>query len=286
MLSDVLDLLACPLCRASLTWTDARRVAVRGSCGHTFDVARQGYVSLLAGDADLRPADTPAMVQARGRVLDAGAFDAVREAVSRAVATMVPRSPRPVVVDVGAGPGGYLRDALTGRSCAVGIGLDLSRAAARRAARAHPRIGSVVADVWRGLPLLDHVADVLLNVFAPHNPREFARVLHRRGGLVVVTPAPDHLREIRDRGALIDIQADKERRLAAAFSPWLRQTDRVAVRSTVAATRQLVADLVAMGPSSRHPRGAGFAERLIALPPVLETTVAVQISLWKGTADP
>ena len=48
MLADVLEHLRCPHCRQPLR-LDGRTVRCRS--GHAFDVARQGYVSLLTGDA-------------------------------------------------------------------------------------------------------------------------------------------------------------------------------------------------------------------------------------------
>ena len=60
---------------------------------------------------------------------------------------------------------------------AQGLAFDVTKPALRRAARAHPRVGAVLADTWGPLPLADGSADVLLNVFAPRNGPEMRRVL-------------------------------------------------------------------------------------------------------------
>ena len=57
------------------------------------------------------------------------------------------------------------------------VALDASRPALRRAARAHPRIAAVACDVWQELPLQDASAELIVNVFAPRNGPEIARVL-------------------------------------------------------------------------------------------------------------
>ena len=160
MLSDVLPLLRCPHCTGPLA--DAGP-AVRCPRGHGFDVARQGYLSLLAGGGGTSTADTAAMVQARAAFLGAGHYDALSEAVAAAVG----RGP---VVDVGAGTGHHLARVLD-RVEGPGLALDLSKHAARRAARAHPRAGAVVADAWRALPVADAVAGTVLSVFAPRHAR-------------------------------------------------------------------------------------------------------------------
>lgn len=67
MLDDVLPLLRCPVCAAALHRAGP---AVRCPAGHSFDVARSGYVSLLPGGAGT--ADTAQMVAARDRFLSAG----------------------------------------------------------------------------------------------------------------------------------------------------------------------------------------------------------------------
>ena len=76
----------------------------------------------------------------------------------------------PTVLDVGAGTGHHLAAVLDALPGADGIAFDASRAALRRAGRAHPRIAAVAGDVWREIPLLDATAKLVMNVFAPRNP--------------------------------------------------------------------------------------------------------------------
>src|SRR5690606_40845408 len=212
-LLDVVHLLRCPVCGRQLA---ARGRSLRCGGGHSFDIARHGYVTLLRGRGRGKglPGDSSTMVAAREAFLAAGHYRWLAEAVAA-------RAGGDVVVDAGAGTGYYLAAVLE-RTPGLGIAIDSSAYALRRAARAHPAIGAVRADLWRDLPLGDGVADVVLNVFAPRHAAEFARV-HRRGGrLVTVTPEPRHLVELVSRLDLLSVDAEQERRLAE--SPGRRVT--------------------------------------------------------------
>ena len=252
-----MTLLACPVCGADLA-LDAR--VARCPAGHAFDRGRRGDLTLLAGPA---PAgDTAAMVAARETFQAGGHFAPLFDAVVQLVTARAPAAGG--VVDVGAGPGLLLAavlEALPGRD---GVAIDVSSAAARRAARAHPRITSVRADVWRGLPVRDGAAAVVLDVFAPRNGPELARVLRPDGLLVVVTPTPRHLREIVDALGLVTVDPRKDERLAAALEPQLALDAREELEWTLDLDAGAVGQLVAMGPSAHHAHGEPAAARVTA----------------------
>ncbi len=272
----VLDLLRCPLCRQPFTRVGG---SVRCPSGHGFDLAKQGHLNLLGRTAP-EHADTADMVGARARFLAAGHFDPVSEVLRELVTQEGPVGNRSRVLEVGAGTGHYisrLLDATGGR----GLALDISPAAARRAARAHPRLAAVVADVWAPLPLPDIAVDVVLAVFAPRNPGEFARVLAPGGLVVVVTPEPDHLLQLRERLGLLDIEAGKGDRLAATMPPELGwRTSRVS-RFEVDLDHGALVDLVAMGPNAFHRDPAEIDSQLRALALPLRVSVAVTVNVWR-----
>ena len=253
VLNDALDLLACPHCGGPLTRSGG---SVTCPNGHSFDVARSGYLSLLPGDAKLGSADTAEMVAARDAFLEAGHFDSLPEALAEEAELAAP--PPGCILDLGAGTGWYLArllDRLPGRP---GLALDLSKHALRRAARAHPRIAAVACDAWRPLPVRDHVAALVLSVFAPRNGPEIARVLQPGGTLLVVTPTGRHLAELVERLGLLTVDERKEERLAATLDAHLDLERRVEHEWTLDLAREDVANAVAMGPSARHvgPRAA------------------------------
>jgi 23S rRNA (guanine745-N1)-methyltransferase len=255
VLDDALDLLACPHCAARL-----KRLGGSVTCpnGHAFDVARSGYLSLLPGDAQLGSADTAEMVAAREAFLAAGHFEPLAEALAeeaeRALGVAAGRAGLPpgCVIDLGAGTGWYLArvlDRLPGR---IGLALDLSKHALRRAARAHERIAAVACDAWRPLPVRDDVAALVLSVFAPRNGPEIARVLQPGGALAVVTPTGRHLAELVTAFGLLTVDERKEERLAATLDAHLDLERRVEHEWSLDLAPEDVANAVAMGPSARH----------------------------------
>src|ERR1700730_16300248 len=93
----VVDALLCPVCRELLTRSGG---ALQCSAGHSFDIARQGYVNLL-GRADGDPA---AMVADRAAFLAAGHYAPLAKRLAEQAADCAPG----LVVDAGAGTGYYL----------------------------------------------------------------------------------------------------------------------------------------------------------------------------------
>ena len=243
-----LDLLCCPTCRTRPLRPG--RGALRCPAGHTFDIARHGYASLLTGTR-ATSGDDAAMVQARGRFLSTGAYAPIRT-VAGALAAKV-ASEQATVVDVGCGTGYYLAGVLDRLPGARGLGLDSSVRALRSAAQAHQRGAAVSWDVFRPFPLTGGVADVVLDVFAPRNPAEFHRVLRPTGRLIVVRPTGRHLAELRGWSpSMVTVDPAKEQRLHRALAPFFVPAITEQVEYSAALTRPDALDLVAMTPSARH----------------------------------
>lgn len=243
-----LDLLRCPTCRTRRLHAEGG--ALRCPAGHTFDVARHGYASLLTGTR-ATSGDDAAMVQARDRFLSTGAYAPIREVGALLAADAM--SEQGTVVDVGCGTGYYLAGVLDRLPGARGLGLDTSVRALRSAARAHDRAAAVTWDVFRPFPLADGAADVVLDVFAPRNPAEFHRVLRPAGRLIVVRPTGRHLAELRGQvPAMVTIDPAKEQRLHRALNPFFEAVVTEQVEYSASLTRLDVLDLVAMTPSARH----------------------------------
>jgi 23S rRNA (guanine745-N1)-methyltransferase len=262
---DVLRHLRCPVCSGELSPAPA---ALRCPRGHSFDVARQGYVNLTAG-RPVHPGDTPEMVAARAAFLDAGHYDFISSALACFCTGFV--------VDSGAGTGHHLAAVLDAQPSSVGLALDASKPAVRRAARAHPRAGAALCDTWQGLPVASGSADLLLNVFAPRNGAEFHRVLREGGTLLVVTPTAGHLASLVGPLGLLTVDEAKDDRVAASLSPWFVPLDEQRLERTLHLTHNEVQALVAMGPSAHHIRPVTLATRISTLPTLVPVTASVTL---------
>lgn len=283
-------LLRCPVCSGALRVLERSLVCDEG---HTYDVARHGHVTLAqspaAGDdaemvaarvavfeaghyapltaalaraacggdastvAPRAAAVSPGAASPRaGTVSPGAAFPRADPVSPGAAATVLPAAP--VVLDVGAGTGQHLAGVLAGVPGALGIALDTSRPALRHAAR-RERIAAVVADVWQGLPVRDGVVDLVLDVFAPRNAAEFARVLRPGGTLVVAVPTPEHLAELAHLHA-VQVDPAKADRLERTLGAHLELETREAVRWTMDLDAAAVEHVLRMSPAGAHRREA------------------------------
>ena len=278
MLSSVLDFLRCPHCSGALVRDNA---TVRCEAGHSFDLARQGYLSLLPGDAELGSADTAAMVSARSAFLGAGHFDPLAEVVERECGHAVAADASGCVVDLGAGTGWYLARLLELLPDRAGLALDLSKHALRRAARAHSRIAAVACDAWRPLPLRDSVAALALSAFAPRNGPELARVLRPDGALVLAAPTQAHLGELVPALGLLGVDERKPHRLAAQLDPYFDRLAEHGLDWTMELDHAGVRDLVGMGPSALHTDDEALERAIAALAEPVQVTGSVSVSVYR-----
>jgi len=283
----------CPVCAGPVAVGDDQVTCGRG---HSFNIARQGYVSLTAGRGGPGTGDSAAMVLARDRFLGAGHYRPVADALSalaaqclapeglaaRGLAARADPGGPGLVLDLAGGTGYYLAVVLDALGSRLGACVDLSAPALRRAARAHPRAAALGADAWGHLPLADESAALVLSVFGPRNPAEIRRVLAPGGTLIVATPGPDHHAELRRSLGLIGIDERKSARLAQAYGDYA-STAVTTVRYQLRLGHADLTDLVAMGPSARHIGADELAARVAALPPAPVTvTVDVEVRSYQG----
>lgn len=192
----VTSLFLCPVCGQGLT-----REALRYACpqGHSFDVAREGYVNLLPANRQhsKAPGDDKAMTSARTRFLEGGWYAPLREKLCGLVRQSLPDGG--TLLDAGCGEGWYTA-ALSEAAAAEGgrtAGVDLSKPAVKKAARRCPGSEIAVASVYR-LPLADSSIHLLVDCFSPLAAEEFYRVLSTGGKFLYVVPGPRHLWELKE----------------------------------------------------------------------------------------
>jgi 23S rRNA (guanine745-N1)-methyltransferase len=267
--------LRCPVCSQPLT--SAAR-ALTCSRSHSYDVSRDGYVTLFETGAGHASGDDPKMVAARASIEQAGHFAPLTAALVQAAGGFADADTS-LVLDVGAGTGHHLAGVLGSLPQARGVALDASRPAARWAARAHESIAAVRADVWRQIPLADRVVDLALNVFAPRNGLELARVVRPGGTMLSVTPTSTHLHELAPFHS-IRVDPDKTARLRRALDPWFQPISVRPITWTLRLSREQAAAVLGMGPAARHLR-LDFHRRLATLGESILVTGVVQLRVFR-----
>jgi 23S rRNA (guanine745-N1)-methyltransferase len=181
-------------CHEPLAREERRVICPRG---HSFDVARSGYVNLLQPQdrRSKEPGDTAAAVAARRRLHDRG----VTSPLFDAIAEMAGIAGDDVVLDAGCGDGFYLGSLAAKSGCAA-HGVDISIPAIDAAARRYPECEWIVANADRFVPYADATFSGILSITARMNSAEFRRVLRDDGRLLIAIPAPDDLVELRGAG--------------------------------------------------------------------------------------
>lgn len=275
--------LRCPKCFADLSPVDERVFGCEH--GHRFDRAKHGYLTLLPPRAPRTIGDDRSMLAARAELLGRGAYRPIADEVVRAAGAVDPDSSRgPLrVADLGCGTGYYAERVAGAHPDASLLLADRSPEAVRASLRAVPGSTGVVLDIWRPLPLRDAAADVVLDVFAPRNAAEFARILRPAGRVIVVVPRASHLRELREHGMLLDVPPEKAiavtDQLAAAGLVRLSATP---IEYTLDVDRDTRRLLAGMGPSAHHSEALGDA----ASDATTEVTIAVDVLSFAHAPPP
>ena len=257
-------LLRCPICRLGLYPRAGTRACPNR---HAFDLARDGYVNLLPANRR-RPAgggDLPEQLRHRAAFLEAGHFDFIAAAILARfpqTGTMSAGGPQHIL-DAGCGTGHHLaRIAAALGPGVAGLGLDISPAAARLAARQWPDIAFAVVDLWADWPVHDASVDFVVSIFAPRNFAETARVLRSGGWLALIYPGANHLAELRHRYRLMGQHEDKGKHYAEAANRTIGPpaVTRIIRRTVLGADAGK--DAVLMGPNARHPALAALVAKM------------------------
>lgn len=287
MLKDVIDVLADPVDGSALDGADDFSRLVSAT-GHSYDVAKQGYVTLASGAGIAHSGDSAEMVASREAFLSRGHFapfvETVTERVEDAIeaaaetGTLAPAD-TPTILEVGAGTGYYLAHTLDTVPDSRGVGVDIAVPAAKHLAKAHSRIGAIVADVWQGLPVRSNSVHALTVIFAPRNPAEFARVLVDGGEALILTPQLGHLDELREPLGILGVEEGKtERMLEQAAGHLELAGEPELIEFPMSLDRESIAAQVGMSPSARHIATDVLAERVAALPETLDVTARAQLT--------
>jgi 23S rRNA (guanine745-N1)-methyltransferase len=189
--------LRCPVCAKDLL-AGPKNYACEA--GHSFDIARQGYVNLLLSSQmpSKAPGDSAAMLADRRAFLDADHYLPLRDCVGRQLDRLQAERGGLQVLDLGCGEGYYTaafaqEPPATERQV---YGLDIAKPALAIAAKRSKAVTWCVG-TSRALPFHDRSLDVVLNIFCRPHIAETRRVLKENGVLLLAGPGVDHLEELR-----------------------------------------------------------------------------------------
>lgn len=180
----------CPLCSNPLIHTST---SLRCEKNHTFDFAKEGYVNLLPVQQknSKQPGDSLEMVQARRLFLEQGHYRFLQESLAELISQLKAN----MIIDLGCGEGFYTQE-IAKNSQATVYGVDISKSAIKYAAKRYKQCHFSVASISNA-PFKNNCADVLLSVFAPLFDAELLRLAKPQARLIVASPGPDHLKELK-----------------------------------------------------------------------------------------
>ena len=257
--------LLCPICGEIL---DRIEKQYRCGNGHSFDLARQGYVNLLPVQQkrSLNPGDTREQVLGRRAFLETGCYEPISNTLNETAKELGATGP---ILDVGCGEGYYsarLAEALGAEL----TGLDISKEAVRCAAAKY-KGPQWLCGTAAHLPVESHSAGVVTSLFALTMAEEFKRVLRPDGYFFQVLAAEDHLLGLK---SIIYPELKFKEKNTVPEVPGFELVKSVPIRFTFTVEGEQVQNLLGMTPHVFRITKEGAA-RLAATEKLTDTASAV-----------
>ncbi len=253
--------LACPIDGAPLECHDKQLCCEHG---HTFDIARQGYVNLLPVQhkRSRQPGDSKEMVAARTRFLNSGLYQPLASRLARITSALFPENRQISLMDAGCGEGyysstvfKYLEDRGAGNTISF-IGLDISKPAILEAAKRNRKITWLVG-TNRQPPVTPASIDIILCVFGFHSFEGFRHILKPGGRVILVEPGPDHLKELREV-IYSEVKKSHPQDLTPVMETGFSLADEQSLQyKTGEISKHMIADLLLMTPHFYRANKAG-----------------------------
>jgi 23S rRNA (guanine745-N1)-methyltransferase len=262
-----MNLLMCPVCRTGLVLNDR---TWRCEHGHSYDVAKQGYVNLhvVQHKHSKNPGDTPESIQARRAFLSAGHYAPLQQAVVQKIHELRVEN----LLDIGCGEGYYTNAMLNEVLQCVGV--DIAKNAVQVAAKLNKAVTWVVG-TGATLPVLDQCIDLCTSLFSPIPKDEILRVLKPEGYLMVVTPGPEHLYAMRE-ALFEEVKAHDPAKFIEQLNDAFDLVDEQVVDAALQLTQQDLKNLIAMTPYAYKAK----PERRLALEQEQEFKMQAQYQIY------
>lgn len=186
----------CPLCQNPFKKINNSLVC---NNNHHFDIAKEGYCNLLPvqSKGSKQPGDNQQMMMARRAFLNSGGYLPLAEKVAQLAKHYLAESLSAKVLDLGCGEGYYTNIVAHSLPEQQVYGLDISKVAVRYAAKRYKTVEFCVASAFQ-VPIADNELDMVIRIYAPSKAQELARLIKKNGYLITVTPAANHLLQLRE----------------------------------------------------------------------------------------
>lgn len=243
--------------------------------GHSLDLSKKGTLYFIKHGVNTEYDDQ--MLSARRRILQAGLFDGIIDAVG----AQLPDTAQ-TILDVGTGEGTPLVKLLANRSAKdIAVGFDISKAGINLATQLESDVFFAVADLAE-LPFADNSFSSIIEFFSPSAYEEFNRVLKPGGTLIKVVPASEYLKELRE--LLYPLDSPKRtysnEKVVTLFEQHYPQVKKVAIKYQWPIPKGYYQDLLHMTPLHW---GARPEAQAAAIKQSFQTiTVAVELLIVQG----
>ena len=176
-------MLICPVCGKALQFIDR---TAKCDQGHSFDIAKEGYVNLLRGSkSGDKIGDDKFSARSRRDFLNQGYYAPLKDALCKRFADQ-----KGSLLDICCGEG-YYTSALASNENLDVYGFDIAREMIRLAAKRG--MGAYFVANMAAIPVSDASFDHAIHLFAPFLEKEFHRILKPGGSLYTVIPGENHL---------------------------------------------------------------------------------------------
>lgn len=184
----------CPKCKQKLIKNGNTFQCVNH---HSYDIGKSGYVNLLLNSK--HSGDNKEMVNARYNFLKKNYYLPLKQKIDEIINNLNINN----IIDVGCGEG-YFDKGINNLT-----GIDISKEVIIRASKNNKNAQYVVCSGF-DLPFSDNEFDLIINIFAPHDEKEFTRVCNKY--ILKVVPNINHLLELKQL-LYTDIHLKKEKHL-------------------------------------------------------------------------
>lgn len=271
-ISEHVHFFRCPICASAMAFTDQASLVCTN--GHSFDLAKKGYVHLLAQSTDTKY--DKALFQSRRNIAESGFFTPLVEAIGQLIEGEQKHG-LTAILDAGCGEGSHLaqiQQYIAGQT--IGFGADISKEGIQLAAGNPSDTLWFVADLANS-PLADGKFPFILNILSPSNYAEFARLLNEEGLLIKVIPNRAYLQELREHFYEDRSDFDNEKTMRR-FQEKFNLVETQEVRYSVRLEQPLLNDLVKMTPLS----WSADADKLLQISNMSALDITVDLAILVG----